>query len=417
MSKIVANTGAMQGTRVGTPLYLSPELVKQQPYDFKVDVWATGCVLYHVTCLEPPFKGENLIVLGNNIVSKQPDPLPSVYSSKLHSLIWRLMAKRAAERPTIAEMMKLLPPGFRKDKDSTGEDRTEETTEAASVPPVPEPVVAQKPRGLHSPKQHRESLGQDKSATNSNVVKVVNAEIFRTHVQPAAPARPRTQDAWQCHVSPMESPAPKRELIVANLPPVTAVVSNEPLKVNNAADMIISAAAMMRPQTVPEGQNPRSRPSEKLERAMSRPEPEETKNLPSPPVEQRHVPYPRPAIRYVFRPETAGHRLRPTLSLLRSINIGQSQEMSGNPGAERAPIVPTLLRPMSAGVEKLSVLRDLPRPSQAQPQQSEDSARSRMRKSALNIEPQNRPHSAMPLSKAFPAMLFSSGGKLYCDQM
>ena len=37
----------MHATRVGTPLYLAPELVKQTAYDFKVDIWALGCVLYH----------------------------------------------------------------------------------------------------------------------------------------------------------------------------------------------------------------------------------------------------------------------------------------------------------------------------------------------------------------------------------
>lgn len=66
----------MQGTRVGTPLYLSPELVKQQPYDYKVDIWAIGCALYHLASLEPPFQAENLITLGNNIVNKKPKPLP-----------------------------------------------------------------------------------------------------------------------------------------------------------------------------------------------------------------------------------------------------------------------------------------------------------------------------------------------------
>lgn len=58
MSKLVEKTGMdMQGTRVGTPLYLSPELIKQKPYSFKVDVWALGCVIYHLAALEPPFAG------------------------------------------------------------------------------------------------------------------------------------------------------------------------------------------------------------------------------------------------------------------------------------------------------------------------------------------------------------------------
>ncbi|EGR33342.1 protein kinase domain protein [Ichthyophthirius multifiliis] len=71
VSKIISSQAALQGTRVGTPLYLSPELVKQQPYDLKVDIWAIGVVLYHISALEPPFQGENLIALGYSIFYKQ----------------------------------------------------------------------------------------------------------------------------------------------------------------------------------------------------------------------------------------------------------------------------------------------------------------------------------------------------------
>ena len=36
VSKIVSSSISAQNTRVGTPLYLAPELVKHRPYDFKV---------------------------------------------------------------------------------------------------------------------------------------------------------------------------------------------------------------------------------------------------------------------------------------------------------------------------------------------------------------------------------------------
>ena len=56
VSKLVeSSTLEVHGTRVGTPLYLSPELIKHKPYNYKVDVWALGCVLYHMAALEPPF--------------------------------------------------------------------------------------------------------------------------------------------------------------------------------------------------------------------------------------------------------------------------------------------------------------------------------------------------------------------------
>ncbi|KRX10863.1 Protein kinase-like domain [Pseudocohnilembus persalinus] len=109
VSKIVQTQMAMQATVVGTPLYLAPELVKQQPYDFKVDLWAIGCVLYHVCALEPPFQGENLITLGFNIVHKNPKQLPGLYSAKLINLINLFLQKNSAKRPSAKDIMERFP--------------------------------------------------------------------------------------------------------------------------------------------------------------------------------------------------------------------------------------------------------------------------------------------------------------------
>ena len=99
----------MHVTRVGTPLYLAPELIKNQPYDTKVDVWAMGCILYTLAAMRPPFSGQNLITLGVNIISHEPKPLPSTYSKKLSSFISKLLIKQAKTRPSIAEVIDLLP--------------------------------------------------------------------------------------------------------------------------------------------------------------------------------------------------------------------------------------------------------------------------------------------------------------------
>ena len=40
---------------IGTPLSLSPEVVKQEGYDQRSDIWAMGVALYSMACLEPPF--------------------------------------------------------------------------------------------------------------------------------------------------------------------------------------------------------------------------------------------------------------------------------------------------------------------------------------------------------------------------
>eukprot|EP00391_Amoebophrya_sp_Ameob2_P001800 CAMPEP_0179004328 /NCGR_PEP_ID=MMETSP0795-20121207/13233_1 /TAXON_ID=88552 /ORGANISM="Amoebophrya sp., Strain Ameob2" /LENGTH=934 /DNA_ID=CAMNT_0020698557 /DNA_START=391 /DNA_END=3195 /DNA_ORIENTATION=+ len=88
-------------TRVGTPLYLAPEQIKHQGYDFKVDIWALGCLLYLLTALEPPFFGQNLIQLGNDIVRRNPRSLSGTYSNEWRTLVMQLLTKRPQERPDI----------------------------------------------------------------------------------------------------------------------------------------------------------------------------------------------------------------------------------------------------------------------------------------------------------------------------
>ena len=106
-SKIVS--APMQVTRIGTPLYLAPELVKHKPYDYKVDVWALGCVVYNLAKLQPPFSAENLITLGIQIVSKDPDSIPSIYSNALSDFIAKLLSKLPIDRPNIANVLELIP--------------------------------------------------------------------------------------------------------------------------------------------------------------------------------------------------------------------------------------------------------------------------------------------------------------------
>jgi len=102
----------VQGTRVGTPLYLAPELVKSQPYDHKIDIWAVGCALYHLAVLEPPFSGDNLIALGNAIATRKPQKLiPAVYSMKFRSFVEKLMNKNPFERPNATEAIEKIVSG------------------------------------------------------------------------------------------------------------------------------------------------------------------------------------------------------------------------------------------------------------------------------------------------------------------
>ena len=52
----------------GTPLYMSPELVQEQPYDHTSDLWALGCILYELNVGFPPFYTNSIIQLVKMIV-------------------------------------------------------------------------------------------------------------------------------------------------------------------------------------------------------------------------------------------------------------------------------------------------------------------------------------------------------------
>lgn len=53
------STSFLKGKTVGTPLFLSPEVIKEESYDHRVDIWGLGCLMYHLANLEPPFNGES----------------------------------------------------------------------------------------------------------------------------------------------------------------------------------------------------------------------------------------------------------------------------------------------------------------------------------------------------------------------
>ena len=51
-------------SRVGMPLFLAPELIKRNPYDFKADIWAIGVLACNMAALKGPFSGDNIYALG-----------------------------------------------------------------------------------------------------------------------------------------------------------------------------------------------------------------------------------------------------------------------------------------------------------------------------------------------------------------
>jgi NIMA (never in mitosis gene a)-related kinase len=99
---------------VGTPFYMSPELVSGRGYDEKSDIWALGCVLYEMAALRPPFSSilRSEEELKRNITTSVPKRLPGMYSEGLAGCIFRMLDKDPARRPSASELLKMRNVGI-----------------------------------------------------------------------------------------------------------------------------------------------------------------------------------------------------------------------------------------------------------------------------------------------------------------
>jgi hypothetical protein len=63
-----------QGMVLGTPSYLSPELVQGAKVDHHADMWAVGVILYEMLTARRPFEAPTITSLIHKIVSEPPQP-------------------------------------------------------------------------------------------------------------------------------------------------------------------------------------------------------------------------------------------------------------------------------------------------------------------------------------------------------
>lgn len=97
ISKAMSGAGVLNVSKMGTPIYASPEILRKEPFDYKIDIWALGCIIHYMSCLEIPFDNKitqlspnrrNSIlskkqILEEHILKSTPKMIPDFYSSYL----------------------------------------------------------------------------------------------------------------------------------------------------------------------------------------------------------------------------------------------------------------------------------------------------------------------------------------------
>ena len=75
VAKIVAETHTISGQVLGTPAYMSPEQVRDEPLDGRSDLFSLGAVLYQCVSGRTPFTGDSLVQIVYKILNVDPRPL------------------------------------------------------------------------------------------------------------------------------------------------------------------------------------------------------------------------------------------------------------------------------------------------------------------------------------------------------
>ncbi|MFD8597014.1 Stk1 family PASTA domain-containing Ser/Thr kinase [Kitasatospora sp. NPDC059646] len=81
---------------IGTAQYLSPEQAKGETVDARSDLYSTGCLLYELLTVRPPFVGDSPVAVAYQHVREEPAP-PSAYDPEVRPEIDAIVLKALAK--------------------------------------------------------------------------------------------------------------------------------------------------------------------------------------------------------------------------------------------------------------------------------------------------------------------------------
>ncbi|KAH8304659.1 hypothetical protein KR018_012165 [Drosophila ironensis] len=92
---------------VGTPYWMSPEVISRLPYGPEVDIWSLGIMVIEMVDGEPPFFNEPPLQAMRRIRDMQPPNLKNAHkvSPRLQSFLDRMLVRDPAQRATAAELL------------------------------------------------------------------------------------------------------------------------------------------------------------------------------------------------------------------------------------------------------------------------------------------------------------------------
>ncbi|MFD9437016.1 Stk1 family PASTA domain-containing Ser/Thr kinase [Streptomyces sp. NPDC060002] len=95
---------------IGTAQYLSPEQAKGEQVDARSDLYSSGCLLYELLTVRPPFVGDSPVAVAYQHVREEPQP-PSVFdpeiTPEMDAIVLKALVKDPNYRYQSADEMRL----------------------------------------------------------------------------------------------------------------------------------------------------------------------------------------------------------------------------------------------------------------------------------------------------------------------
>ncbi|KAE8894881.1 Serine/threonine-protein kinase [Phytophthora fragariae] len=96
-ARAIAHDSSLLRSIKGTPLYMAPELVQEKPYNYTVDLWSLGVILYELAVGKPPFYTDRIVSLIQMIV-RDAVQYPPTMSEDFQSFLKGLLNKDPTQR-------------------------------------------------------------------------------------------------------------------------------------------------------------------------------------------------------------------------------------------------------------------------------------------------------------------------------